>query len=83
MRPLSGSDESLEVSVGDVTSHQLQNLQPGTTYDLKVLALYKSGMSGPLLGQGTTRMYREQPRGFWLPNSKNIEYIYNDTEWIQ
>uniref|UniRef100_A0A8C5A5D2 Collagen type XII alpha 1 chain n=1 Tax=Gadus morhua TaxID=8049 RepID=A0A8C5A5D2_GADMO len=49
-----GSDESLEVSVGDVTSHQLQNLQPGTTYDLKVLALYNSGMSGPLLGQGTT-----------------------------
>lgn len=55
--PLSGSDESLEVSVGDVTSHQLLNLKPGTTYDLKVLAQYNTGMSGPLLGQGTTRMY--------------------------
>lgn len=40
--------------VGDVTSHQLQNLKPGTTYDLKVLAQYSTGLSGPLIGQGTT-----------------------------
>uniref|UniRef100_A0A8D3A6H2 Collagen alpha-1(XII) chain n=1 Tax=Scophthalmus maximus TaxID=52904 RepID=A0A8D3A6H2_SCOMX len=49
-----GSDESTEVFVGDVTSHQLQNLKPGTTYDLKVLAQYSTGLSGPLIGQGTT-----------------------------
>lgn len=50
----SGSDESFEVSVGDVTTHQLHNLKPGTTYDLKVLAEYESGLSAPLIGQGTT-----------------------------
>ncbi|XP_031703091.1 collagen alpha-1(XII) chain isoform X1 [Anarrhichthys ocellatus] len=49
-----GSDESLEVSTGDVTSHQLHHLKPGTTYDLKVLAQYETGLSGPLIGQGTT-----------------------------
>ncbi|XP_028294319.1 collagen alpha-1(XII) chain isoform X3 [Gouania willdenowi] len=49
-----GSDESLDVAVGDVTSYQLHNLKPGTTYDLKVLALYNTGVSGPLVGQGTT-----------------------------
>ncbi|XP_037602343.1 collagen alpha-1(XII) chain isoform X2 [Sebastes umbrosus] len=49
-----GSDESFEVSVGDVTTHQLHNLKPGTTYDLKVLAEYESGLSAPLIGQGTT-----------------------------
>ncbi|XP_077407183.1 collagen alpha-1(XII) chain [Vanacampus margaritifer] len=49
-----GSDESAEVFVGDVTSHQLNNLTPGTTYDLKVLAQYSTGVSGPLIGQGTT-----------------------------
>lgn len=49
-----GSDESLEVLVGDVTSYQLHNLKPGTTYDLKVLAVYNTGLSGPLIGQGTT-----------------------------
>ncbi|XP_059208525.1 collagen alpha-1(XII) chain [Centropristis striata] len=49
-----GSDESLEVSTGDVTSHQLHNLKPGTTYDLKVLAQYPTGLSAPLIGQGTT-----------------------------
>ncbi|XP_071774299.1 collagen alpha-1(XII) chain-like isoform X1 [Centroberyx gerrardi] len=49
-----GSDESLEVFVGDVTSHQLHNLNPGTTYDLKVLAQYETGVSAPLIGQGTT-----------------------------
>lgn len=49
-----GSDESWEVFVGDVTSHQLHNLKPGTTYDLKVLAQYNTGFSEPLIGQGTT-----------------------------
>uniref|UniRef100_A0A3Q4AFB8 Collagen alpha-1(XII) chain n=1 Tax=Mola mola TaxID=94237 RepID=A0A3Q4AFB8_MOLML len=49
-----GSDESFEVLVGDVTSHQLLNLKPGTTYDLKVLAQYNTGLSDPLIGQGTT-----------------------------
>ncbi|XP_076017716.1 collagen alpha-1(XII) chain isoform X2 [Genypterus blacodes] len=49
-----GSDESMEVFVGDVTTHQLQNLKPGTTYDLKVLAQYNTGFSEPLLGPGTT-----------------------------
>uniref|UniRef100_A0A3B4UBU8 Collagen alpha-1(XII) chain n=1 Tax=Seriola dumerili TaxID=41447 RepID=A0A3B4UBU8_SERDU len=49
-----GSDESLEVFVGDVTSYQLHNLKPGTTYDLKVLAQYNTGFSEPLIGQGTT-----------------------------
>lgn len=52
---LSGTADSQEVFVGDVTSHQLHNLKPGTTYDLKVLAQYSTGVSEPLLGQGTTR----------------------------
>lgn len=47
----------MEVSVGDVTSHQLHNLKPGTTYDLKVLAQYNTGDSAPLVGQGTTCKY--------------------------
>ncbi|KAK7904802.1 hypothetical protein WMY93_017409 [Mugilogobius chulae] len=49
-----GSADSQEVFVGDVTTHQLHNLQPGTTYDLKVLAQYSTGVSEPLIGQGTT-----------------------------
>ncbi|XP_039992554.1 collagen alpha-1(XII) chain isoform X2 [Xiphias gladius] len=49
-----GSDESFEVFVGDVTTHHLHNLKPGTTYDLKVLAQYNTGFSAPLIGQGTT-----------------------------
>ncbi|XP_056152395.1 collagen alpha-1(XII) chain-like isoform X2 [Lampris incognitus] len=49
-----GSDESKEVFVGDVTSYQLHNLKPGTTYDLKVLAQYDMGVSAPLIGPGTT-----------------------------
>ncbi|XP_068607999.1 collagen alpha-1(XII) chain [Brachionichthys hirsutus] len=48
------SDESMEVAVGDVTSHQLPNLKPGTTYDVKVFAQYNAGDSEPLIGQGTT-----------------------------
>ncbi|XP_024913641.1 collagen alpha-1(XII) chain isoform X1 [Cynoglossus semilaevis] len=49
-----GSDESMEAYVGDVTTHQLHNLKPGTTYDVKVLAQYNTGFSEPLVGQGTT-----------------------------
>ncbi|XP_072558937.1 collagen alpha-1(XII) chain-like isoform X3 [Paramormyrops kingsleyae] len=47
-------DETLEVFVGDVTSYTLHNLYPGTTYDLKVFAQYDAGVSGALVGQGTT-----------------------------
>uniref|UniRef100_M3ZDJ3 Collagen alpha-1(XII) chain n=1 Tax=Xiphophorus maculatus TaxID=8083 RepID=M3ZDJ3_XIPMA len=49
-----GTNELPYTFVGDVTSHQLQNLKPGTTYDLKVLAQYNTGFSGPLIGEGTT-----------------------------
>uniref|UniRef100_A0A3Q2T1R2 Collagen alpha-1(XII) chain n=1 Tax=Fundulus heteroclitus TaxID=8078 RepID=A0A3Q2T1R2_FUNHE len=49
-----GTDESVELLVGDVTSYQLHNLNPGTTYDVKVLAQYNTGTSQPLVGQGTT-----------------------------
>uniref|UniRef100_A0A8C1FJ93 Collagen alpha-1(XII) chain n=1 Tax=Cyprinus carpio carpio TaxID=630221 RepID=A0A8C1FJ93_CYPCA len=47
-------DNTMEVFVGDVTTHILHNLQPGTTYDLKVYAQYDAGVSGALVGQGTT-----------------------------
>ncbi|XP_041716800.1 collagen alpha-1(XII) chain isoform X5 [Coregonus clupeaformis] len=51
-----GEDQSksLDVFVGDVTSYTVQNLLPGTTYDVKVFAQYDAGMSGALEGQGTT-----------------------------
>ncbi|KAF5909696.1 collagen alpha-1(XII) chain-like isoform X4, partial [Clarias magur] len=49
-----GTDRSQEVFVGDVTTQVLHNLEPGTTYDVKVFAQYDAGMSGPLVGQGTT-----------------------------
>ncbi|KAM7376532.1 hypothetical protein PAMP_006259 [Pampus punctatissimus] len=49
-----GSNNDLEVFVGDVTSYQLHNLIPGTTYDLNVMAQYNTGFSEPLIGQGTT-----------------------------
>uniref|UniRef100_A0A4W5Q7W7 Collagen, type XII, alpha 1b n=1 Tax=Hucho hucho TaxID=62062 RepID=A0A4W5Q7W7_9TELE len=45
---------TLDVFVGDVTSYTLQNLLPGTTYDVNVFAQYGAGMSGALEGQGTT-----------------------------
>lgn len=50
-------DSFTEMFVGDVTNYILPNLQPGTTYDVKVFAQYDAGMSGPLVGQGTTCMY--------------------------
>ncbi|GAA6109498.1 collagen alpha-1(XII) chain isoform X1 [Tachysurus ichikawai] len=49
-----GTDRTQEMSVGDVTTQILHNLEPGTTYDVKVFAQYDAGMSGPLVGQGTT-----------------------------
>ncbi|XP_037606721.1 collagen alpha-1(XII) chain isoform X5 [Sebastes umbrosus] len=49
-----GSDQPVDFFVGDVTSYTLHNLLPGTTYDLKVIAQYFGGASGPLPGQGTT-----------------------------
>ncbi|XP_067901672.1 collagen alpha-1(XII) chain-like isoform X2 [Heterodontus francisci] len=49
-----GSDEKMEVFVGDVTSYTPQNLKPGTPYDVKVYATYNSGNSEALTGQGTT-----------------------------
>ncbi|XP_078504196.1 collagen alpha-1(XII) chain isoform X2 [Lissotriton helveticus] len=48
------ADETMEVFVGDVNTYQLQNLVPGTTYDLQVYAQYETGLSGPLVGEGTT-----------------------------
>lgn len=48
------ADESIEAFVGDVNSYTLQNLNPGTTYDVKVYAQYDTGLSGPLSGPGTT-----------------------------
>uniref|UniRef100_A0A8C9ZP75 Collagen type XII alpha 1 chain n=1 Tax=Sander lucioperca TaxID=283035 RepID=A0A8C9ZP75_SANLU len=49
-----GTDQTIDFFVGDVTSYTLHNLLPGTTYDLKVVAQYTSGVSAPLPGQGTT-----------------------------
>ncbi|KAM8847495.1 collagen alpha-1(XII) chain isoform 4-T4 [Synchiropus picturatus] len=49
-----GSNRSMDFFVGDVSSYTLHNLQPGTTYDVKVVAQYTGGVSAPLAGRGTT-----------------------------
>ncbi|KAJ7988915.1 hypothetical protein DPEC_G00314140 [Dallia pectoralis] len=49
-----GTNQHMEMFVGDVTTYQLQSLQPGNTYDVGVIAQYDTGLSGPLDGQGTT-----------------------------
>ncbi|XP_061563452.1 collagen alpha-1(XII) chain-like [Cololabis saira] len=49
-----GKDQPVDFFVGDVTSFTPTNLQPGTTYDVKVVAQYTTGLSAPLVGQGTT-----------------------------
>ncbi|XP_060947388.1 collagen alpha-1(XII) chain [Limanda limanda] len=49
-----GTNQFVDLFAGDVSSYTLHNLQPGTTYDVKVIAQYTGGLSGPLAGQGTT-----------------------------
>ncbi|CAI5769701.1 collagen alpha-1(XII) chain isoform X1 [Podarcis lilfordi] len=49
-----GTNEPMEVFVGDVTSYTLHNLSPSTSYDVNVYAQYDSGLSAPLVDQGTT-----------------------------
>uniref|UniRef100_A0A8C5SF87 Collagen type XII alpha 1 chain n=1 Tax=Laticauda laticaudata TaxID=8630 RepID=A0A8C5SF87_LATLA len=51
---VAGSDEPMEVFVGEVTSYTLHNLLPSTSYDVNVYAQYESGLSEPLVDQGTT-----------------------------
>uniref|UniRef100_A0A8D2LYC8 Collagen alpha-1(XII) chain n=1 Tax=Varanus komodoensis TaxID=61221 RepID=A0A8D2LYC8_VARKO len=49
-----GTDETMEVFVGEVTAYTLHNLSPSTSYDVSVYAQYDSGLSAPLVDQGTT-----------------------------
>ncbi|XP_061479123.1 collagen alpha-1(XII) chain isoform X1 [Rhineura floridana] len=49
-----GTDAPMEVFVGEVTSYTLSNLSPSTSYDVNVYAQYDSGLSVPLVDQGTT-----------------------------
>uniref|UniRef100_A0A8D0CFC3 Collagen alpha-1(XII) chain n=2 Tax=Salvator merianae TaxID=96440 RepID=A0A8D0CFC3_SALMN len=49
-----GSDEPMEVFVGEVTAYTLHNLLPSTSYDVNVYAQYDSGLSAPLVDVGTT-----------------------------
>ncbi|XP_068197852.1 collagen alpha-1(XII) chain isoform X2 [Antennarius striatus] len=50
----SPGDQPVDLFVGDVSSYTLHNLQPGTSYDVDVVAQYAGGVSAPLDGQGTT-----------------------------
>ncbi|XP_062981009.1 collagen alpha-1(XII) chain isoform X2 [Elgaria multicarinata webbii] len=49
-----GTDEPMEVFVGEVTAYTLHNLSPSTSYDVEVFAQYDSGLSAPLNDIGTT-----------------------------
>ena len=69
-------DESLDVFVGDVTSYTLQNLLPGTPYDVKVTAQYSGGTSGALIGQGTTRTYPNERRS--IPSVRTLCLLESD-----
>ena len=48
---IKGSNEPMEVFVGEVTSYTLHNLNPSTTYDVNVYAQYDSGLSVELQSQ--------------------------------
>ncbi|XP_073348827.1 collagen alpha-1(XII) chain [Pagrus major] len=52
--PTGSTEQPIDLFVGDVSSYTLHNLQPGTTYDVNVVAQYTGGSSTPLDGQGTT-----------------------------
>lgn len=74
-----GTDQSIDFFVGDVSSYTLHNLQPGTTYDVKVIAQYTGGMSAPLTGQGTTRTYSNSVK-MQMQESKHI-WLFVPLRW--
>uniref|UniRef100_A0A8C0J562 Collagen type XII alpha 1 chain n=1 Tax=Chelonoidis abingdonii TaxID=106734 RepID=A0A8C0J562_CHEAB len=53
-KPVGSAEPPMEVFVGEVTSYTLHNLSPSTIYDVNVYAQYDSGLSAPLIDQGTT-----------------------------